>query len=546
MIPFVNHLWQSTLFALVAALLAFLFRRHRASVRHTIWLAASLKFLLPFSLLVSIGSLFDGHLTPPAAFSPKLVVRAAEPFAPVATLPIPDTPSGSQLLTVIPALWITGCVLVLSHWLLRWRRLARVARQAKPIAIAAAPIPVRETDSPLEPGVFGLFRPVLLLPAGIARRLPADQLDAILAHEAAHVQRRDNLTAAIHLFVQALFWFHPLVWWIGSRLVAERENACDEAVLGAGKAPRAYAEGIVNVCKFYLESPLPCAAGVTGADLKQRITLIMTNPLAHSLSAPARVMLSLGGALLFAVPFVAGLAQHPPDQLKYDVASIRESKSENDNSRLGPGPGGGVQAINVPLRQLLTFAYGVFDFQLANVPGWATATRYDVTAKNDPPTAPPLDPKKLTFAALENHMLSERERMRSLLAERFGLVIRRDRKEMPVFALVQAKGGHKLKAVKEGERPPSMRNRNGYALGQSATIKMISSNLAANLGRNVIDETGLTGAYDFEIRWTPDNSADSGASLFTALEEQLGLKLVSKRGPVEIIIVEKLEKPTEN
>src|SRR5580704_13847301 len=131
-----------------------------------------------------------------------------------------------------------------------------------------------------EPGIFGVFRPILLVPEGITDRLPPEQWRAIVAHELCHVRRRDNLTAAIHMAVEAIFWFHPLVWWIGKRLVDERERACDEAVLLASGDPESYAEGILNVCKFYLESPLLCVSGVTGSNLKNRIRAIMTQRVA--------------------------------------------------------------------------------------------------------------------------------------------------------------------------------------------------------------------------------------------------------------------------
>jgi bla regulator protein blaR1 len=109
-------------------------------------------------------------------------------------------------------------------------------------------IPIRAVSSPalLEPGVFGVFRPVMLVPEGILDRLTAEQLKGVIAHELRHVYHRDNLMAAIHMFVETVFWFHPLVWWIGKRMVAERELACDEEVLQMGSEPRTYAEGILN------------------------------------------------------------------------------------------------------------------------------------------------------------------------------------------------------------------------------------------------------------------------------------------------------------
>ena len=91
--------------------------------------------------------------------------------------------------------------------------------------------------------MFGVLKPVLLLPEGITDRLTPAQLNAVLAHEMCHVRRRDNLTAAIHMLVEAIFWFYPLVWWIRARLVEERERACDEAVLQSGSDAEVYAEG---------------------------------------------------------------------------------------------------------------------------------------------------------------------------------------------------------------------------------------------------------------------------------------------------------------
>ena len=129
-----------------------------------------------------------------------------------------------------------------------------------------------------EPAVAGIVRPVLLVPDGIEGWLSTAQLRAVLAHEPCHVRRRDNLKAALHMVVESLFWFHPLVWWLETRLIAERERACDEEVLADGNKATDYAEGIVRVCQNYLESPLRCAAGVGGGDLARRIESILDPP----------------------------------------------------------------------------------------------------------------------------------------------------------------------------------------------------------------------------------------------------------------------------
>jgi beta-lactamase regulating signal transducer with metallopeptidase domain len=167
---------------------------------------------------------------------------------------------------------------------------------------------VRSSPGLLEPGVVGLFHPILLLPAGIEERLQQPQLKAVLAHELSHARRRDNLTSAIHMIVETVFWFHPLVWWIGARLMEERELACDEAVLSLGNEPLAYAEGILAVCKSYLESPLSLVSGVTGANLKKRIHAILAGHIAGDLNFAKKLCLAAAAIAALTIPIVAGIS----------------------------------------------------------------------------------------------------------------------------------------------------------------------------------------------------------------------------------------------
>jgi TonB family protein len=175
----------------------------------------------------------------------------------------------------------------------------------------AAPMPVRLSRGQMEPGLVGVFRPVLLLPQGIMERLTPAELRAIIAHEACHMRRRDNLWASLHMAVQALFWFWPPVWWLGARLMAERERACDEAVLAAGNDPQTYAESILKVCKFYVQSPLACAAGVAGANLNHRMETIMENRTLMRLNVVRKLLLGGVAAALVLVPLAAGLFWSP-------------------------------------------------------------------------------------------------------------------------------------------------------------------------------------------------------------------------------------------
>src|SRR2546430_9093809 len=113
------------------------------------------------------------------------------------------------------------------------------------------------------------------------------------------------------MLVQAVFWFHPALWWIGTRLVEERERTCDEAVLQAGNEAQIYAEGILNVCKLYVESPLACVSGVTGSDLKKRIEVIMTNHVVLRLNFTKRIVLAVAGLAALAAPVVVGVMNAP-------------------------------------------------------------------------------------------------------------------------------------------------------------------------------------------------------------------------------------------
>jgi len=136
-------------------------------------------------------------------------------------------------------------------------------------------------------------------------------LQAILQHEIAHVRRRDNLTGVIHRAVEVLFWFHPLVWWIGGRLIEARERACDESVLRSGIDPEAYGEGILKVCELYLKSPLPFLTGVTGSNLKARIEQIVSRRIAPELTFVKKAVLVGAGLFALAVPVMIGALNAP-------------------------------------------------------------------------------------------------------------------------------------------------------------------------------------------------------------------------------------------
>jgi bla regulator protein blaR1 len=324
-----NHLWQSTLFAGLAALLALALRKNYARVRYQLWLAASLKFLIPFSLLIRLG----GHLATPyrsAETQPAFYIVIQKVSQPFTQSPSLQQWLAASLLPLLPGilalLWLCGFVTVIALIWLRWRRVTAAMREAQPMshgrevgvlrhlersAGLRKPIAFCMSAGSLEPGIFGIIRPVLLWPETISQHLQDAHLEAILAHEVWHVRRRDNLAAAIHMVVEAIFWFHPLVWWLGARLIEERERACDEEVLRLGNPPEIYAESILKTCEFCMGSPLPCVSGVTGADLKQRIVRIMTPDSVMTLTVTRKLFLGAMAIGVIAGPILVGLVKAP-------------------------------------------------------------------------------------------------------------------------------------------------------------------------------------------------------------------------------------------
>jgi uncharacterized protein (TIGR03435 family) len=401
----------------------------------------------------------------------------------------------------------------------------------------------------LEPGIFGIARPVLVWPEGISARLDNAHVEAILAHEVGHVRRRDNLFAAVHMLVEAIFWFHPLVWFLGTRLMEEREVACDEEVLELGSERQVYAESILKICEFCVGSPLACVSGVTGADLKKRITRVMTGRAARKLSFSKKLLLSAAGFLAIAVPVVFGLAHttssQAPAPLAFDVASVKLNRLDT-RGFIGATPGGtgytGFTATGARLKVLIMLAHGIAERQLSGGPEWVELDGFDIDARSENPRS--IDEIDLM--------------LQSLLADRFKLKLRRETREESVYALVVEKDSPNLVRHRDDDTAPPLikpSGKPGEVIFQNIPIKRLVWMLSGQTGRTVLDKTGLSGNYDFKLEWTPyatkgardENSPEaSGTSIFAAIRSQLGLKLESQRGQSEYFTIEHVEKPSPN
>jgi uncharacterized protein (TIGR03435 family) len=548
-----NHLWQSTLFAIAVWLVSLALRRNRASVRYWLWLAASVKFLLPFSLLVSAGS----GVAPPVM--PATIDRAAvtvvveevgQPFAVAA-------PAPHWVSTFLVGVWLAGIAIGMGLWLKWWMRMRAARRAARPLDWGL-PIPAMSAPGRLEPGVFGIWRPVLLLPDGIGERLTPGQLQAVIAHELCHARRRDNLTAAIHMVVETIFWFHPLVWWIRARLVTERELARDEAVI-AQADPLVYAEGILNVCSLYLESPLVCAPGVTGADLKRRIQGIVSPRRVRELSFGGKALLAATGALAVGLPLAIGLVRAPlihaqendGPAMSFDVASVKPLPEPKgwpwpEGYSAAPKRAGGRISWITGLNMLIRHAYGLQSWRMGGME--IPPAFYQIDARFDESTTD----KQV------------RRMLQALLRDRFHLEAHREVKEFSGYAMVAAKGGPKLRQVSEQEGPADMPSyfkgkaaagfegrvlltREGPVdalTGRRVTMAQLTEVLEEALHTFVLDRTGLPGSYYFSATFDSlDHPRNPEApTLFQALQAEMGLRLEKQKGPVEMLIVDRVDR----
>jgi len=461
-------------------------------------------------------------------------------------------------------------------------------------------VPVRSSPSLLEPGVFGVFRPVLLLPDGILDRLTPEQLQAVVAHELCHIRYRDNLVGALHMFVETVFWFHPLVWWMGNRMVEERELACDEEVLGMGSQPRVYADAILNVCKLYVESPMACVSGVAGADLKKRIAGIMSNRVAARLSFVKKAALAIAATLSVAVPIIVGVMNAPMVQAqarssvqsgdavmpKFEVASIRACGSSIGPKR-NPRDDLSRERLQLPCQPLIRLIHHAYvnyanghasplaAIPISGGPAWINSSGYELSAKAEVPQ---------TRGVMNGPML------RALLEDRFQLRIHREIREVPVYTLTVARGGPKLQPSREGSctpfdadnlAPPPEESGKPSLCGMSdvtdnrfyvpgAKMVDLCRSLSDYLDRTVIDKTGIAGTFDIRLNVSavdlgivgpglsdslvpapppPDATsavANEVASRIRGALTEVGLKLESTKGPGEFLVIDHVERPSEN
>jgi uncharacterized protein (TIGR03435 family) len=437
------------------------------------------------------------------------------------------------------------------------------------------------------PVTCGLARPAIVLPIDAAGWSDADICRAIV-HELEHVRRGDWSVQLAARVVCAVYWFHPLAWIAWRNLCLESERACDDAVLRSAEGTE-YAAQLVTLASRLSHGPMrPMLSMASRSDLSARIGAVLDSRQSRGRAGlvNASVTIAVAGLVVCALSPLRAVTraqpQVPQGELAFDVASIKPNVSGDLRVSLQAMPGGRFIATNAPLRTLIREAFAVQGSQLSGGPGWLDSDRFDIIAKSERNPTP----------------LQMRMMLRALLAERFRLSVHTDTRELALYALVLARTDGKLgphlrptgtdcSQAPEwlGIGPPPRRSppspggpdESSGGIGPEApcrsagpgsggamrfrgiTLDAFAMFLATPVRRPVIDRTGLSGDFDIELDMTaelgppppPPGMPDavdraSAPSIFTTLQEQLGLRLDARREPVDVLVIDRVERLVPN
>ena len=557
-----NNFWLALgVVALVWLALKFL-NRINAATRYAIWWAV-LGVVLFLPLAPRLAGVWHSR-EPARVTAATRASSAAATLLPPAVEPVFVTVAQERVGTW--PLWAFGVwaaillfrftQIVRSYIFLRGvKQRAAVSPRALPTCGIKRPVRLLLSSEISSPMAVGFLKPAVMLPVSLIEELADPDLDHVLLHELAHIARRDDWTNLAGRLAGAALALHPVAIWILRQIEREREMACDDFVVAQTGAARPYAKSLARLFELrWARRGDLLASGIfgRGSRLGDRIETLLRRGREFSPRA-SLTRVALSGVVLLGFVIAGSLAPRwiafaqQPARPSFEVASVKPSVPRTAHFSLLE-LGGRFTTTNTTLKMLIGFAYDVRDYQIAGGPNWLDSAKYNVEAKPDVPRP------------AEHNAARMRLMAQSLLAERFKLAIHRETKELPVYDLVVAKGGPKLKKAANTAEASGRRGR-GLLTGVAADMPLLVNQLSQQLGRSVIDKTGLTGKYDFKLEWTPDpgelrfpaGGPDappppdlSGPSIFTAVQEQLGLKLESVKGPVEILVIDHAEKPDAN
>lgn len=580
---------RALLVAAATAAILPLLRVKSAAARHAAWTGVLLVTLLLPAWTEWGPKAAVRVLPPPSIEEPPVSAPIEAPAAAaVANFTSGPTPEVSR--------WnwndaLVGVYLLGAGWLLLRLAIGTVRANRLTSAECVAPITV------------GLLRPRVILPPD-SNGWPKERLEAVLAHERAHASRRDPLVQCLALLNRAVFWFHPLAWWLERKLAALAEEACDAAVLESGHDAGEYAE-----CLLAMERVVSAAGGrvaigmaMPGSALPRRVKQIIEGA-RPARASKSRMALAGVACMAAAVTFAAGTVERLPQilplspipavvaprppvllaQTQTPVAPAREEKLEFESASIRPfqpDPNGGfplrtdggpgtadparVEYVNFTLKRLLVAGFNIRESYIQG-PSWLDDQRFVIEARLKP------------GATKEQAS----EMLRNLLVDRFKIKAHTEAKEESYYEMTLVKMGPKLRDArtltdedraslkpapgmmlpqdKDGflvmPRPLPMTgypfqfgdtDRISHSVGMAATSSDIANYLEFELKKPVVDKAGLKATYDYNLAFARGADAN-GPAFTTAVREQLGLKLTSKKGPIDVLVIDSIEKiPTAN
>ena len=558
MLAVLNSLWQAAVVAArVWAALKFA-KRINAATRYAIWWAVlGVVLALPAAPRALAWWHMRAQAPQAAAVNRPAPARVTVPL-------IEDQPAMVTLNTERSArwpLWIGGLWAALCAYRL-WqigrsyvylRGVKRRASVAQNAGVGRLPEAASKRETRLllsrdvgSPMAVGFLHPAVILPEDLPAELAQPEMEHVLLHEAAHIARRDDWSNLLAKLLGAALALHPVAWWILRQIEREREIACDDWVVAKVGSARPYAESLARMSelRWARQAKTGSTHGKTqgealasgifggGSRLGERIELLLERGREFSAGvSKVRWVVStiaLFGCVMAASisPKLVAFAQSRP---AFEVASVKPSDPANRAWRAAVSPGGRYAATNMRVLDLIQRAYRVQPFQISGGPAWIGADRFDVTAK----AADGISDDALGLM------------LQTLLADRFKLKVHTALKEQSVYRLVAGKSGVKVRQMTDvnGTEPAasvySMR-----VIARKASMGWLSDFLAGELSAPVLDGTEMNGSYAWELNWDP--SDPEGPSLFTAVQEQLGLRLEAAKAPVEVLVIDHVEKPDAN
>lgn len=626
-----HFVWQGTFIVLVTAVALRALQHASAQWRYVVACAGLLVALATAVMtpvaLVGLDAAKPAPSPASAAVHGTVPSSSDSPGAPMARVagsqPVPvDEQTVDAVLSAFVGLWAAGVLLLTTRLLVGWWRVRRLhtealAAPASEWVTAASRIGARlglprvihVVDSAIveTPTVIGWLRPVVLLPIAALANLTPDQVQAILAHELAHIRRHDFVVNLLQTIAETLLFYHPGVWWLSNRIRAEREHCCDDIAVEVCGDPVGYAEALTALAAFArLRFPgtgmsAPLAVAATGGSLLHRVQrLLRVAPESEPRRPKAPFVLALTALLIVVVGArLLVVAQAPPPE---DPGTEHRLGPLDINRVLGFGlfpepvryatddprgarawdvrvayPGGEMSFLGFTARSLIRYAYDLEAVPVMEGPSWLDVESMDLRAETSADKPADADYREAIRVALEGQ---------------FGISIRRDTRQFPVFGLQLAAGalGPNIRPATADciqdlrARPdvlgPSLHGRGEVRVpfcGVNHTIRgprglrVTLAEFARSLhgfnmtsddepAREVVDQTGLTGVYDFELNLGflplaaiatahPTMAVGFGPMIRTfpqAMEEQLGLRLVPSQEPRDIVVIASAKQLVQN